>query len=311
VHQRDKHGIISTRLKNITGRLTGNMKNSHINKPNFFILGAGRSGSTHLHHLLKQHPNIYLTRPKEPTFFCKPFQVIKNPIDYYELYDAVADETVIGEASHAYLSNPGTAGVLKALFPESKFVVILRNPADRAYSLYHWMRRHGFEYINSFEAALIAEESRYQSIKFQKKPPQYFYNSMYFRSGLYGEQLQRYFTLFPKQQFHIIKFEDFIANPTEHLKGIFEFLAIDQCFTPQFEVTKNQGEVTSRFPEFQYFLTVKLKQVRIARKLYRSLPNKLTLTTIPPLSKNTKEYFLERCSSDLEDLYNMAGISFL
>ena len=129
-----------------------------MNKPNFFILGAGRSGSTFLWDLLRQHPNIFLTSPKEPNFFCKPYQGIKNPIDYFELFDSVSDEAIRGEASHAYLSNPTTAKVLKALFPESKFVVILRNPADRAYSLYHWMRRNGLEYINTFEAALEAED---------------------------------------------------------------------------------------------------------------------------------------------------------
>lgn len=88
--------------------------------PNFFILGAAKSGTTSLHFYLKQHPEIFLSPEKEPTFFCEGFQVVKNPIDYFQLFDSVGDEKVIGEASHVYLSNPSTARVLAALFPKAK-----------------------------------------------------------------------------------------------------------------------------------------------------------------------------------------------
>ena len=110
---------------------------TYIHKPNFFILGAGKSGTTSMHSYLRKHPEIFMPKYKEPTFFSKGFQKIKNPINYFELYDLVNTESVIGEASHAYLSNPSTARVLKALFPEAKFLVILRNSADRGYSLYN------------------------------------------------------------------------------------------------------------------------------------------------------------------------------
>ncbi|MEE9492317.1 MAG: sulfotransferase [Gammaproteobacteria bacterium] len=247
-----------------------------INKPNFFILGAGRSGSTQLYHLLRQHPDVFLTNPKEPSFFCEPFQVIKNPIEYFELYDAVSDEAIRGEASHVYLTNPTTAKVLKGLFPEARFVVILRNPAERAYSLYQWMRRYRYEPVHTFEAALEEEESRYNSASFRADCPQYFYNYLYFMSGLYGQQLQRYFSLFSKQQFHIVKFEEFIVDPANHLKEIFRFLDVDQGFSPQLAVDRNEGDAA----------------------------------TYEPLSIQTKELLLEAYSSDLHHLSDMTGISF-
>ena len=283
---------------------------SYVNKPNFFILGAGRSGSTYLYYLLRQHPDIFLTKPKEPAFFCKPFQRIKNPIDYFELYDSVSNEVIKGEASHAYLSNPATSKILKALFPESKFVVILRNPANRAYSLYHWMRRRGYEYINTFEAALEAEELRYNSSRFMNNCPQYFYNSLYFRSGLYGEQLQRYFSIFSKQQFHIIKFEEFIADPGSHLHEVFRFLGVDQDFCPQLEVGQNDGKITSRFPGIQYYITTELKRFGRVREPLVRLLRRVNVTNVPPLSKKTKELLLDRYSSDLRHLFDITGISF-
>lgn len=275
------------------------------------MLGAGRSGSTYLYGLLRQHPEIFLTRIKEPSFFCKTFQVIKNPIDYFELYDSVSDEVVIGEASHAYLSDPTTAKVLKALFPESKFVVILRNPVERAYSLYHWMRRYGYEYINTFEAALEAEESRYHSVRFKNSCSQYFYNYLYFRSGLYGEQLRRYYAIFSKRQFHIIKFEEFIADPVSHLKEIFLFLGVDQDFFPQLEVDKGGGKVTSRYPGVQYYVNTKVQRLRRVRKICLSVLESVNRIKIEPLSKKTKELLLDKYSSDLHYFFDMTGISFI
>jgi hypothetical protein len=282
---------------------------TYINKPNFFILGAGKSGTTSLYHHLKKHPDIFLTGIKEPTFFCEGFQIVKDPIKYFELYDSVSNESIIGEASHAYLSNPTTAKVLRALFPESKFIVILRNPADRAYSLYHHMRRNGFEYINTFEAALEAEEFRYASKEFKKNCPQYFYNFLYFRSGLYGMQLNNYFSIFPKQQFHIIKFEDLITNPDNIFKGIFKFLGVNPGHSCQIDM-HNAGKITARFPKVQYYVNMKISRPRVVKKFFRSILKRVNMTEIPPLRKETRELLLDRYGADLQLLRDIAGISF-
>lgn len=283
---------------------------SQINAPNFFILGAGRCGSTGLHNLLRQHPDIFMTDPKEPTFFCKPFQVIKNPIDYFELYEAASHEAIRGEASHAYLSHPATAKVLRALFPDAKMLITLRNPADRAYSMYHWMRRFGWEHYRTFEAALAAEEKRRNSKRFMKNCPQYFYNYLYFRASLYGEQLQRYFELFPRDQFHIIKFEEYIVDPVSYLKKIFQFLGVDPDFSPKLNVPRNDGSFTARFPGAHYYITTQMRGLWKVRKASKTLLKKVNKTKTQPLSKETRNMFLDRCASDLRNLYDMTGISF-
>lgn len=250
------------------------MSSEPFKKPNFFLLGAGRSGSTYLWGLLKQHPDIFMTTPKEPTYFCETFQVIKNPIDYYKLFEQAKDKTIRGEASHVYLSNPGTAPVLGTLFPQAKFVSILRNPAERAHSLFSWMHKRGFEDIDKFEAALAAEDERYQSDAFKSECRQYFYNYMYFRSGLYGQQFDRYFDLFPREQFHIIELDAFKAKPRRHLKRIFKFLDVDPDFQPKLNIWKNSVKTTS------------------------------------VLTSSTKEELLNRYISDMKRLNETTGISF-
>ena len=258
-------------------------------KPNFFILGAGKSGSTSLYWHLKKHPDIFLTRIKEPTFFSEGFQVIKNPIRYFELFDAVSTESIIGEASHVYLTSPSTARVLKGLFPDAKFLVILRNPVDRAYSLYNHMKRHGFEYIHTFEKALEAEEMRFTSKRFLENCPQYFYNYLYFRSGLYGEQLKNYFSVFPKkEQFCIIQFEQFITDPLNHFNRIYQFLGVDPEVDFEFEV-RNKGKVSERFPLLRYLINTKVVKPLVLRNFLLSLSDRVKPMDIPPMWQPTRD----------------------
>jgi hypothetical protein len=286
------------------------MSRNQIIKPNFFILGAGKSGSTSLYWHLKKHPDIFLTRIKEPTFFSEGFQVVKSPNRYFELYDAVSTENIIGEASHVYLTTQSTARVLKGLFPDAKFLIILRNPADRAYSLYHHMRRHGFEYINTFEKALEAEEVRFTSKKFLDECPQYFYNYLYFRSSLYGEQIKNYFSIFPqKKQFHIIKFEEFITDPNGYFNRIFQFLGVNPDVDIEFEV-RNTGKVTARFPLIHFFVNTRINKPLALRNVLLNLLKQIKPMKIPPMRQETRNFLLDRYTDDLKLLYELTGISF-
>lgn len=277
------------------------------NLPNFFILGAAKCGTTSLYHYLKNHPDIYLSPVKEPCFFCETFQIIQNPVEYIGLFDAVDNEAIIGEASHVYLTNPNTPRMLKAFFPGAKFVLILRHPADRAYSLYHHMRRYGYETIGTFENALKAEERRFHSEFFRKHCNQYLYNFFYFRSGLFGEQLERYFALFDRSRFHIVTLDQLMINPLSIIQRIYDFLNVRGTFTPEIKVF-NKGE-TSRFPLVQNLLNLKLRQPAWLRRIGLDLSRK-NIMDIPPMDTETRHQLCIRYQSDLARLYELTGIKF-
>lgn len=194
--------------------------------PNFFILGAGRCGTTSLYEMLDQHPDIFVSHPKEPAFFTAPSRTIANPIDYADLF-AGAAEPRRGEASHAYLSDPRAAGALHAYFPRARFVAIFRDPVSRALSLYGWNVAAGHEYASSFERALGAEERRFRSGRFARTCPQYFWNFMYYRSGLYGQQVARYLDLFDRSQFLFLSLAELKQSPVASIRRIHEFLGIE------------------------------------------------------------------------------------
>ena len=278
-------------------------------KPNLFILGAAKSGTTTLYNYLKSHPSIYLSAIKEPTFFCEDFQVVKNPIKYFELFDPVTNEAYVGEASHGYLSDPKVAKLLRTLFPNSKFILTLRNPAERAYSLYNHMKRYRFERLNTFEKALAIEADRMYSKKFRNNNPQYFHNFLYFESGKYGSQIQRYLSLFDKNQFLFLKYDDLIKKPDETLSKIYNFLDIPAVSLTS-QIHSNKGyNVKSILLEKLIRSKLISNKISIKLKIKKTLIH-LNNTSLQPMNPETKISLMMKYKEDLDLLYELTEIRF-
>lgn len=194
--------------------------------PTFFLLGAGRSGSSSLAAHLAEHPDVFFPHLKEPSFLASSFQVISDPGDYVDLYRGV-DAAQRGDGSHIYLEDPRSPDIIQAFCPDARFVLIVRNPADRAFALYLWMAAKGFEPLPSFEAALAAEDERFTSERFRRTHPQSFWNSMYFRSGLFGEQIARYLERWPRDRFFATTFYEYLTDPGRVIGEIEEFLGVE------------------------------------------------------------------------------------
>ena len=143
--------------------------------PNFLIIGAAKSGTSSLYAYSKQHPEIYMSSLKEPRFFafegekvdfCGPGsdvfnqETITNLEAYRALFNRVSDEKAIGEASPAYLCVPKAAECIYHYIPDVKLIVILRQPAERAYSSFLHTVRAGVEVNTDFTHALQEEEKR-------------------------------------------------------------------------------------------------------------------------------------------------------
>jgi hypothetical protein len=280
-----------------------------INLPNFFILGAGKCGTTTLHAGLRQHPQIFLTTPKEPTFFCRQYQIVKNPVDYFALYQAVTHETIRGEASHVYLTDPESAPLLAGLFPEAKFMIILRHPTDRAYSLYHHNRRSGTEMLRTFELALAAEDSRSKSDHFPQYSTQYLYNFLYFRSGCFAEQIERYFALFDHRQFHFLTLDEVKNDPENTMQRIGNFLDLpvdpESKFTPTNEgvTTPYSATLEKWWQRLEKFCKGPLQNpIRLGLNAFNSRP-------LPPIAPKTAAALDERFAPSLNRLHELTGIT--
>src|SRR5437588_7141599 len=164
-------------------------------KPNFLIAGAAKAGTTSLHDYLGQHPDIYMSTFKEPNYFV-PGYAYEDWEDYLALFAGARGETAVGESSTGYLYCEESPLRIKSTLGDVKIILILRNPARRAASLYWWMVREGYENAPSFADALERESSRARDPDFRANCPQFFPDYLYYTTGLYSEQVERFLETF-------------------------------------------------------------------------------------------------------------------
>jgi len=208
-------------------------------KPNFFILGAPKAGTTALAQILMQHPEAFIPKDKELNFLlaCEAesylalngFKKITDKNHYcgsfyrgwkwYETcYREVATEKAIGDASVSYFFEKSSHKLLKEYFSDARFIVMLRDPVDRLYSHYQQEVKVNIAHktINSFEDL------------YKKNHPRFNY---FAKSSHYKARILELFELFNREQFIFILFDDFKTNQERELKRVFEFLDIDPNFT--------------------------------------------------------------------------------
>jgi hypothetical protein len=204
--------------------------------PDFIIIGAMRGGTTSLYSYMTAHPGIGAAYMKEVHFFdvhySKGFpwyqaQFPLLPQKYYQ--ERVQKQRFItGEASPYYLFHPHAAARIARRLPRVKLIVLLRDPVSRAYSHYHHEVAGGHEKL-SFDEAIAREEERIgnEGDKLAQNDHYVSYAHRHFSyqaRGIYIDQIQRWMRYFPREQFLILKSEDFYADPASGLKQALAFL---------------------------------------------------------------------------------------
>ncbi len=248
-------------------------------RPNLFILGAAKCGTTLLYDLLNQHPEICMSVTKEPLFFEAEYE---KGLDYYwnRYYSDYKDEKIIGEARHRNLYLPYIAERIKNCMPDAKLIVILRNPTDRAFS--HWWHcySYGVEKL-SFDDAICEDLNRIEKgitfkgdtgPKLWKKNLNFRYGKNEYRtyidSGYYSEQIERFLQLFPRKQLKIVFLEDLSLDTTKVISELCSFLTIAPSLTIRKDHSRHNTAMSPR--------AIKIKQMlkRLgARRVTKYLPN--------------------------------------
>ncbi|WP_221033273.1 sulfotransferase domain-containing protein [Actomonas aquatica] len=213
--------------------------------PNLFIVGAAKCGTTSIAAMLAEEAEVFLPRFKEPSPFAEglPYQT-KFPDPYLDLFAGKGDHRYRLDASTCHLSTPWAAQEIQRHFPESRIIIMLRNPVRRAYSLYNWMRREGYEPCETFAAALAAEAHRREA--FREFNPQYYWNYLYRESGLYCDQVKRYLELFPKERVHVIFLDAPDSNDGKIIAGLEAFLGLQLSANSLPRLNEAQGVRSAR-----------------------------------------------------------------
>ena len=212
--------------------------------PDFLIIGTQKGGTTSLFDYLAQHPELALPEIKEINYFDRKYA--KGPDWYRGFFPYRISGKKTGESTPYYLFHPLVAERVAKDLPRAKLIILLRDPVSRAFSHYQMMRKRGVEPFGSFVEAIAREEERIQgeNKKITGKQVNWSKNLnrfSYLSRGMYASQLERWFARFPRDQFLILKSEDFFADPQKTLERTCDFLGLKR-FTPPSLPVSNPGK---------------------------------------------------------------------
>jgi len=198
-------------------------------KPNFFIVGAPKCGTTALYEYLRPHPRVFMSAVKEPHYFAKDmgtYPRIQTLEEYTKLFEGVSQEHLrVGEASVYYLRSSVAIANIHAFNPDAKIIAMFRNPVDMVYSLHAQLLYVSEENESDFETAWRLQARRSQGFDL---PPRIRSPLLvqYAEIGRFGTQTQRVLASFPPSQVKLILFDDFAASPQRVYDEVLEFLEL-------------------------------------------------------------------------------------
>ena len=217
--------------------------------PDFIIIGAGKSGTTALDHFLGQHPELFMSKKKEPNFFSLEgvdpdsyelpearayhFESVYEKAPYLDLFrDARADQAA-GENSNLYMVEERTAKRIHETLPEVKLIAMIRQPADRLFSRYQHMMREDKVPADGFDRVFDSSSRWWRRADLIVE-------------GFYAKNLQRFYELFPKEQIRVYLYDDFRKDTDGVLKDIFEFLGVSSDFKVDTDMVVNKSGVLKK-----------------------------------------------------------------
>jgi len=199
-----------------------------VNHLDFLIIGSQKGGTTSLNYYLSEHPNVISSMIKEIPFWSH--QIHRGLEWYFSHFLPIPSDynCLVGEATPMHFNSPEVAENLVNFFPKVKLIILLRNPINRAIShYYHWLSLKWES--RSFEEAIQWELEQLQdeTIDFWTKLTNPKLQG-YLAKGLYIYFLEKWMNVFPKEQFLILKSEDFYANSDQVTTQVLEFLGLPE-----------------------------------------------------------------------------------
>jgi hypothetical protein len=298
-----------------------------IRKPNFFIVGAPKCGTTSMANYLSWHPRVFVSAVKEPHYFAR--HTWRNPNDRLipsyrnslELYlkqfqDMPDDCLATGEASVRYLMHRKSLEEIAEFTPDARIIAMLRNPVDLAYSLHSELLKHYLEDVEDFETAWDLQSERAAG---RRIPPgaETLDLLQYSAAASLGAQVEQLFEIFPREQILLIFFDDFVRDTGTAYRQVLEHLGVPDNGQTEFPVVNQNGEVQRSLllklmkeQHWLRYLSGRLKHLlgveswRIAERLQKK---NLVIKPRPPLRPELREMLTAHFDADTAKLQVLTG----
>ena len=278
----------------------------------FLVVGAAKSGTTWLHDMLSQHPQVFLPALKELHYFNRQFMEnpsLENynydkPVTWYlNFFKGAKQGQLLGEVCPAYIWDAQAPQRIYAFNPQVKIIVMVRQPVERLFSEYLFFEQRGV-----LEQDTLAEvlEAR----------PEFIARSMF------HQQLSRFTALFPAEQIKVVLYDDLVADNCKLLLEVEEFLGLDPFIPETIDQRSNVTGVprSKGFNRFVYRARTFLRKKRLnfvldilrASGIAFALEQWRNLATVPYQQKpgidpETKQKLDQIFKQDIEVLEKMLG----
>ncbi|MEQ8822380.1 MAG: sulfotransferase domain-containing protein [Sumerlaeia bacterium] len=280
--------------------------------PNFIMVGAPKCGTTAMFRYLSAHPEVFMSDPKEPMYFnymgdgsgSDEATYVTNWTEYRNLFSGAAGKAAIGEASTWYLYSPAAAKRIHDRLPDAKIIAFLRQPVDRAWSLYNFniQRRKG-------ELATFEEELAREPEFVEKRSS---WERHYLGFGRYGEQLERYYTLFPRENIRVYLMDEIQADSVAVARDLLQFIGVDPSFAKDAVKGANVTFVPKNKAIHKFFgnqglraLTAKILPEAIKRRIRKV--ERDNMTRPPKLDPALREKLTRPFHDDFRKIEELTG----
>lgn len=282
-----------------------------MNKVNLLIIGSGRSGTTSLYHYLDHHPEVCFSAIKEIHYFSFD-DLNRRGEKYYHRFFEDLNKKVIASADTYLLIDKQAPDRVKRYNPDMRFMVLLRDPVERAYSSFIYSKNFGYENKKyTFHDAFVHEKQRIQDkdIIIQN-------NRGHFYSGLYHEHLRDWMQYFPKEHFLLLRTDDLKNHPHDFYVEVCRFL--DISYRSPGEVIKKNVAQSSKIKALQQIMVNRNHPLRkFIRKVTPEVLKRLVLQSnlihsiyqlnkapaqYEPLTEEEKNQYKTYFKEDLEKL---------
>lgn len=207
-------------------------------RPNFFIIGAIKCGTTAMHAYLQEHPQVFMSPLKEPRYFLEGHSDrISSEREYLNLFSAAGPaHRVVGEATPAYIRDEGSLRAIDRFAPRARILAMVRNPIDLAISAHQMFLNiplpdgsGNFEENEpEFERAWRGQANDYAEF------------------AMLGAQIERVFAIFPRRRVHVVVFDDFVRRTKTCYDRVLEFLEVSPDHRAAFSPVNAAYELRSR-----------------------------------------------------------------
>jgi hypothetical protein len=219
-----------------------------VKRPDLFIVGAMKAGTTALYEYLRAHPQVFMCVPKEPLYFgsdLKPRFRRMTEAEYLDLFKAARPDQRAGEATPLYLSSTSAAQEIAAFAPDARIIIMLRNPVDVMHAQHGQVLFNDSEDIADFAAALAAEPERKRGERIPKTATRA--AALHYRELVdFVPQVHRFLAAFDRSQVHFVVFDDFVADTAAEYRRVLEFIGVDPDVKVDFTVRNPSQAARSR-----------------------------------------------------------------